>query len=115
MNDNVSKDLFDHSPFKLQFPTIDNLATEINAGNNAFRNTRENPANILKFGIQWEVKYYIDVMLVFSWVHGCAAFQMVSDTIICIMAPKGLKVYTSLRIFSPFPLQAGLSRLILSH
>ena len=47
-----------------------------------------------KFGIQWERKYYVDVVVAFDWGHGSTAFQLVSDAITYIMAQKGHKVHT---------------------
>ena len=88
MNDHVSKNLFDQIPFKLHFPTIGDLVSEINADNSekhkfkidiarAFRNLRVDPANTFKFGIKWEYKYYIDIAVAFGWVHRSMVFQMV--------------------------------------
>ena len=42
----------------------------------AFRNLRVDPADAMKLGIKWQNDAYIDAAVVFSWVHGSAAFAL---------------------------------------
>ena len=93
----MTKDIFDGTPFALRFPTIDNIVDEIRDNPvifkvdiaRAFRNIRVDPADGLKLRISWEGKYYIDGSAAFSWVHGSASFQLLSDTVAYIMNQKG--------------------------
>ena len=104
VNDQVDKTLFDKQPFLLKFPTIDDIVQEIVKDSvdksifeidigRAFRNLRVDPADALKFGIQWRQKYYIDGAAAFGWAHGSAAFQMVSDAVVHIMSTRGYKIF----------------------
>ena len=58
----------------------------------AFRNLRVDPADALKFGIKWDNKYFLDLGIAFGWVHGTAAFQMVSDAVTYVMAKRQHKM-----------------------
>ena len=40
----------------------------------AFRNSRVDPADALKFGIKWDNEYFLDSVIAFGWVHGRSAF-----------------------------------------
>ena len=59
----------------------------------AFRNLRVEPADAMKLGIRWKNNYYLDGSAVFGWVHGSAAFQLLSDAIAFIMAQKGYQMF----------------------
>ena len=97
VNDLVDRQHFDHSEFALKFPTVEKIAREsLNFGTEgflakidvacAFRNLRVDPANALKFGIKWQDQYFLDIGVTFGWVHGSLAFQMVSNTVMHVMA-----------------------------
>ena len=47
----------------------------------------------MKLGIKWENDAFIDVLVVFGWVHGSAAFQCVSDAVTFIMARHGARMF----------------------
>ena len=84
VNDNVTRDKFDGTPFVLRFSTIDNSVDEMRQCEDpvifkvdiarAFRNLRVDPADALKLGIFWEGKYYIDGSAAFGWAHSSASF-----------------------------------------
>ena len=104
LNDQVDKLAFDTSKFLLQFPSIDDIVQEIcNHGDNvtiakigvarAFRNLHVDPADAVKLGIKWHDDVFIDVSVVFKWVHGSASFQHVSDAITYIMGKAGAKMF----------------------
>ena len=104
VNDFVDKDAFDGTQFTLQFPTVDDIADDIIACGDdpvlfkidvacAFRNLRVDPADSLKFGIQWQGNLYLNVVIVFGWTLGTAAFQLCSDAIAFIMAKQNVKLY----------------------
>ena len=58
----------------------------------AFRNLRVDPVDATKFGIQWNCLHFLDVSVAFSWTHGSAAFQIVSDAVTYIMNKQGAKI-----------------------
>ena len=87
LNSHVGADNYDSSPFILKFPTVDDIADKIVRSTEdtvlfkvdiecAFRNLRVNPAHSLKCGISWRGAFYIDVGIVFRWMHGSASFQI---------------------------------------
>ena len=51
------------------------------------------PADALKFGIFCKGNYYVDVVLPFGWVHGCSAFQRVSDAVVFLMKKLGHTIF----------------------
>ena len=59
----------------------------------AFRNLRVDSADALKLGIKWADTYYMDLAIVFVWMHGSGSFQILSDAIAYIMANKGVKLH----------------------
>ena len=99
LNDKVNKARFDGLQFILRFPSVDDIVAKIleTPGDvylskidvaRAFRNLRVDPVDALKFGIQWQGKYFIDKGVAFGWVHGSSAFQMTSDAVTYIMKTK---------------------------
>ena len=104
VNNHVDKDAFDCLPFIQKFPSIDNITQDIKdmAGDmvlfkvdvaRAFCNLRVDPADVLKLGIKWNKAFYVDLAIVFGWMHGSGSFQILSDTIAYIMAKKGVKLH----------------------
>ena len=103
VNDNVTRDKFDGTPFALKFQTIDNIVSEIRQCEDpvifkvditrAFRNLWVDPADGLKLGISWEGKFYIDGSAAFGWVHGSASFKLLSDAVAYIMKQKGYRLF----------------------
>ena len=104
VNDFVSKDAFDGIQFTLRFPMVKDIAEDIIACRDdpvlfkvdvvcAFCNLRVDPADSLKFGTQWQGKLYLDVVIMFCWTLGMAAFQLCSDAIAFIMAKQGVKLH----------------------
>ena len=100
----ADKDAFDGTQFTLRFPTVDDIADDIIACRDepvlfkinvacAFRNLRIDPADSLKFGIQWQENLYLDVTILFGWTLGMAAFQLCSDAIAFIMAKQNVKLH----------------------
>ena len=59
----------------------------------AFRNLRVDPADAFKFGIHWNNKFYLDIVVAFGWVHGSASFQMTSDAILYMMANENSSIF----------------------
>ena len=101
--DFVDKDAFDGIQFTLRFPTIDDITDDIIACRGdpvlfkidvvcAFHNLRVDPADSLKFGIQWQDKLYLNVAITFGWTLGTAVFQLCSNTITFIMAKQNVKL-----------------------
>ena len=104
VNDTVNRSFFDGYPFLLKLPTIDDIVNEITKDDcekdlfkidiaRAFRNLRVDPADAFKFGIQWKGQYYLDVSVAFGWVHGSAAFHMLSDVITYVMAWQSFRIF----------------------
>ena len=104
VNDFVNRDALDGTEFTLRFPTIDDIANDIIGCMDdpvlfnidvacAFHNLRVDPADSLKFGIQWQGKLYLDVANTFGWVHEMATFQLCSDAIAFSMAKQDVKLH----------------------
>ena len=104
LNDAVTRDIFDGTPFTLRFPSVDDILESIRAVQGtamlakidvarAFRNLRVDPVDTVKFGIKWGKKFYLDVALAFGWVHGSASFQMTSDAILYIMRHHNCRIF----------------------
>ena len=108
LNDYVDRDLFDGSPFKLKFPSIDDITQYIATLNDplvakidvsrAFRNLRIDPADTLKLGFQWRGKFYVDGYLAFGFLHGSASYQLVSDFIAWRMNELGFTIFPYLEL-----------------
>ena len=105
VNDKVTRNFFDGQQFLLKFPTVDHIIDQIKATEGrvllakidtarVFRNLRIDPADTFKFGLKWQIKYYLDVSAAFGWVHGSATFQLKSDAISDAMRHKGRHVFT---------------------
>ena len=103
-NDKVEKLKFDGSDFDLKFLSIDNIVDRINCVKGevrltkvdvarAFRNLRVDPADALKLGIRWKGDYFLDGSAAFGWIHGSAAFQLLSNAIVFIMSQKGYHMF----------------------
>ena len=101
VNSHVDATRFDGSPFILKFPTVDDIAGDINKSTEdillfkvdiarAFRNLRADPSDSLKFGISWRNTFYVDVGIAFGWTHGSASFQLLSDAVAYIMSKEGI-------------------------
>ena len=104
LNDKVNKSQFDGFQLVLRFPSVDYIVAKIldTPGEvyfskidvaRAFRNLRVDPDDALKFGIYWQRKYFIDKEVVFGWVHGSSAFQMMSDAVTYIMNIKNHHIW----------------------
>ena len=79
--------------FILKFSSVDDIVQEISKYGDdvslskidvarAFLNLNMDPEDAMKKGIEWQDNTYIDFVVMFGWVHGSAAFQCISDTII---------------------------------
>ena len=96
------KNHFDGHEFTLRFPTIHDIVKAILKNDpvvnkidiaRAFRNLKVDLFDALKFGIHWDGLYFLDQSVTFGWMHGSAAFQMVSDAITFIMQKHGAKIF----------------------
>ena len=77
LNDAVDRDHYDGIPFKLKFPTLDNIVEAIIQCDDpfiskidiarAFRQLPIDPRDALKLGICWEGKYYCDIHCAFGF------------------------------------------------
>ena len=70
-------------PFILKFPTVDNIVDSMRKLQGtamlakidvvrAFHTLQVDNINTFKFGLKWHNKHYLDIALVFDWVHGSA-------------------------------------------
>ena len=100
INDMVSNDHYLGTPFKLKFPTVDDITDRIIYLNSdcllykidlqrAFRHLKLDPRDISKTGLQFEEKFYVDTAVPFGYRHGSVCMQRVTDSIRCIMHKKG--------------------------
>ena len=113
VNDFVDRLRFDGAEFTLCFPTIADIADDIMACTDdpvlfnidvvqAFRNSHVDPADTLKFGIQWQGQLYVDVAILFTWVHSMTAFQLCLDIISFILAKQDVKLHCYVDDFIAF-------------
>ena len=95
VNDGVDKLSYMGSEFKLTFPSIDDLTTELRKlgrgahiykidVSRAFRHLNMDPLDFDLLGLQWN-QAYIDTRLPFGACHGSQMFQRVSDAVRYIM------------------------------
>ena len=94
VNDNVPRDKFHGQKFTLKFPPIDDIVGKIvdlkdqdpvlykTDVARTFRNIGVYPVDTVKLGIYWQGEYFLDLRMVFGWVHGSATFQRLSDAIV---------------------------------
>ena len=101
VNHNIASDIYMDTPFKLIFPTIDDIVNRIIAlkGNcllykvdirRAFRILKLDPRDIAYTGLKWQGKYYVDTSVPFGYRHGSVCCQRVTDAIRYIMYTKGI-------------------------
>ena len=101
VNHNIASDVYMDTPFKLMFPTIDDIVNRIIAlkGNcllykvdirRAFRILKLDPRDIIFTGLQWKGKYYVDTSVPFGYRHGSVCCQRVTDAVRYIMHTKGI-------------------------
>ena len=100
VNDVVNQDTYLGTPFKLKFPSIDDITDRILQleGNcllykidlqRAFRHMKIDPTDIDKTGLHFEGKYYVDTSIPFGYRHGSVCMQRITDSIRAIMHSKG--------------------------
>ena len=51
------------------------------------------PVDGFKFGITWSNKQFLDVALVFGWVHASALFQMTSEAMLHMMRHHKCEIF----------------------
>ena len=59
----------------------------------ALRNLRVDPADAFNFGIEWRGYTYLESAVAFGWMHGSAAYQILSDAIAFFMKQQGHKMF----------------------
>ena len=101
VNHNIASDVYLDTPFKLIFPTVDDIVDRIISlkGNcllykvdirRAFRILKLDPKDIVFTGLQWKGKYYVDTSVPFGYRHGSVCCQRVTDAVRYIMHTKGI-------------------------
>ena len=102
VNHNIASDVYMGVPFKLKFPTVDDIVDRIVLLNGkcllykvdihrAFRILKLDPRDIVHTGLQWQGKYYVDTSVPFGYRHGSVCCQRVTDAIRYIMYTKGIE------------------------
>ena len=102
VNDGVDKNSYMGSDFKLTFPTIDDLTSElVKLGrgahiykidvSRAFRHLPIDPFDYDLLGLEWD-GFYINKNLAFGTRHGSQFFQRTSDAVRYIMRRRGFDV-----------------------
>ena len=100
VNDLVCQDTYMGTPFKLKFPSVDDITARIrDLGckcllykidlQRAFRHLKLDPADINRTGLQFEGQYYVDTSVPFGYRHGSVCMQRLTDSIRGIMHSKG--------------------------
>ena len=112
MNDGVNKLWYMGTEFKLTFPRIDDLTTELRKFgrgariykidvSRASKHLNMDPLDFDLFGLQWH-QVYIDTRLPFGARHGSQMFQRVSDAVRYIMRRQNYDVINFIDAFSLF-------------
>ena len=89
LNKNIDKQKFDGNGFIFKFPTVDNICQEICDNqteillskidiSRAFCNLID-PADVLKFGLTWKGKLYLDLGMACGMILGSSSFQLKAD------------------------------------
>ena len=102
INHNVASDIYMGIPFKLKFPTIDDIVNRIISFKGkcllykvdirrAFRILKLDPQDIALTGLQWQGKFYVDTSVPFGYRHGSVCCQRVTDAVRYIMHTKGVQ------------------------
>ena len=100
VNDVVSQDTYMGTPFKLKFPSVDDITARIRDLDGkcllykidlqrAFRHLKLDPGDINRTGLQFEGRYYVDTSVPFGYRHGSVCMQRLTDSIRGIMHKKG--------------------------
>ena len=102
INHNVASDIYMGTPFKLKFPTIDDIVNRIISFKGkcllykvdirrAFRILKLDPQDIAFTGLQWQGKFYVDTSIPFGYRHGSVCCQRVTDAVRYIMHTQGVQ------------------------
>ena len=102
INHNVASDIYMGIPFKLKFPTIDDIVNRIISFKGkcllykvdirrAFRILKLDPQDIAFTGLQWQGQFYVDTSVPFGYRHGSVCCQRVTDAVRYIMHTKGVE------------------------
>ena len=102
INHNIATDVYMGVPFKLKFPTVDDIVDRIVLLDGkcllykvdirrAFRILKLDPRDIIHTGLQWKGKYFVDTSVPFGYRHGSVCCQRVTDAVRYIMHTKGVQ------------------------
>ena len=102
VNHNIATDVYMGVPFKLKFPTVDDIVDRIVLLNGkcllykvdirrAFRILKLDPHDIIHTGLQWQGKYFVDTSVPFGYRHGSVCCQRITDAVRYIMHTKGVQ------------------------
>ena len=100
VNYGVDKDKYLHTPYLLNYPSIDNITASLcKLGpeaqlfkidtSRAFRQIKVDPGDIDLLGLQFDNNYFINLSVPFGYRHGSKIFQRCTDSIRHIMAKHG--------------------------
>ena len=100
VNSCVAADIYDNIPFKLQYPTIDQVVQKIQEYGptcllykvdleRAFRNLKVDPLYYPLLGLCWQNETFIDVSVPFGFKFGAAACQMCTDLVTFTLRKRG--------------------------
>ena len=100
VNSCVATDIYDNIPFKLQYPTIDQVVQKIQEYGptcllykvdleRAFRNLKVDPLYYPLLGLCWWNETFIDVSVPFGFKFGAAACQMCTDLVTFTLRKRG--------------------------
>ena len=104
VNDAITNEVYDGVPFKLKYPTVENIVTAIEQFDSdvllskidvsrAFRNLRTDPGDFDLLGLSWNGKAYLDISIPMGLKSGSALCQRTTDVIRHIMTSQGVATY----------------------
>ena len=104
VNDCIDNDVYDNVPFKLKYPSVQDIVDEVNHLNSdvllskidisrAFRNLRVDPHDFDLLGLKWNDSSYLDISIPMGMKTGSALCQRVTDVLRHIMKSKNVKLF----------------------
>ena len=104
VNDTISNELYDGVPFKLKYPTVEDIVNAIEQFDSdvllskidvsrAFCNLRTDPGDFDLLGLSWNGESYLDISIPMGLKTGSALRQRTTDVIRHIMMSQGVATY----------------------
>ena len=105
VNDAISNELYDSVPFKLKYPTVEDIVNAIEQFDSdvllskidvsrAFRNLRTDPGDFDLLGLSWNGESYLDIRIPMGLKTRSVLCQRTTDVIRHIMMSQGVATHS---------------------